>query len=151
MRVTAASVRNEFNIPGLQLGLRYEGSPIVAPETASPLPDLPNFYQPNARPGARAPHIWLDGKSIFDLFGRDFTLLCFNESNSTGRAWKQAAVAMDLPLDVLHCNSAEARALYGADCVLIRPDHHVAWRGDANARATTETTSVRSKGLGRYS
>ena len=142
-------VRNEFNIPGLQLGMRYEGSPIVAPEATLPPADLPNEYLPNARPGARAPHIWLDGKSIFDLFGRDFTLLFFNDSGPTGRvipaadtyadleadpdadAWKKAAAAMGLPLEVLHCSSAEARALYGADRVLIRPDHHVAWRGNA--------------------
>ena len=124
-------VLRKFNIPGLQLGLRYEGSPIVATEAGVPPADLPNDYLPTARPGARAPHIWLDGKSIFDLFARDFTLLCFNESNSTERAWTQAAAAMGLPLAVVSCASAEARALYGADCVLIRPDHHVAWRGDA--------------------
>lgn len=148
-------VRNEFNIPGLQLGLRYEGSPIVASEPTPPPLDLPNEYVPNARPGARAPHIWLDGTSIFDLFGRDFTLLCFSGVGSAGRAlhlpadvdadadtdagvWKKAAAAMGLPLHVLHCSSAEARALYGADRVLIRPDHHVAWRGDAGANVGVE-------------
>ena len=47
-------VRNEFNIPGLQLGLRYEGSPIVASEEGAPTPDQPNRYIPSARPGARA-------------------------------------------------------------------------------------------------
>ena len=144
-------VRNEFNIPGLQLGLRYEGSPIVATEGTPPPPDLPNEYLPNARPGARAPHIWLDGRSIFDLFGRDFTLLCFGHGGVDGdaahraadsdtdadvSAWKEEAAALGLPLEVLHCSSAETRALYGADRVLIRPDHHVAWRGEANAGAS---------------
>lgn len=142
-------VRNEFNIPGLQLGLRYEGSPIVASEAAPLPPDLPNEYLPDARPGARAPHIWLDGKSIFDLFGRDFTLLCLTDAGTGGRAlafpdandeldagvWKKAAAALGVPLDVLHVSSAEARALYGADRVLIRPDHHVAWRGGVSAEA----------------
>ncbi len=147
-------VRNEFNIPGLQLGLRYEGSPIVASEETPPPADLPNEYLPDARPGARAPHIWLDGKSIFDLFGRDFTLLCFDDAgaarHATRRAsgleanafesadvnaWKEAAAGLGIPLDVLHCDCAQARALYGAERVLIRPDHHVAWRGDAGADA----------------
>ncbi|MES2412714.1 MAG: FAD-dependent oxidoreductase [Pseudomonadota bacterium] len=130
----AQHVRNEFNIPGLQLGLRYEGSPIVARDSEAPTPDQPNTYVPTARPGARTPHIWLDGQSIFDLFGRDFTLLCFTTtSDETARAdaarWKKEAEALGMPLDILYCGSSEARQLYGADRVLIRPDHHVAWRG----------------------
>ncbi len=131
----AKHVRNEFNIPGLQLGLRYEGSPSVVSDATPPPADQPNTYIPSARPGARAPHIWLDGKSIFDLFGRDFTLLCFTPAghSSDSALWQQVALQMRLPLDVLYCNNADARALYAADRVLIRPDHHVAWRGDANA------------------
>jgi 2-polyprenyl-6-methoxyphenol hydroxylase-like FAD-dependent oxidoreductase len=136
----AQHVRSEFNTPGLQLGLSYHGSPIVATEGTTPPPDLPNHYQPDARPGARAPHIWLNGKSIFDLFGLDFTLLCFDKPGLTDPSgdalnWRTVALAMGVPLDILHCDSQEARALYGAERVLIRPDHHVAWRGDAGADA----------------
>lgn len=126
--------RNEFNIPGLQLGLRYEGSPIVVPDASAPSADQPNHYIPTARPGARAPHIWLGDKSIFDLFGRDFTLLCFDAGTDTA-AWSSAAAASGIPLDILYCSNLDARVLYGADCVLIRPDHHVAWRGQAGADA----------------
>ena len=126
-------VRNEFNIPGLQLGLRYEGSPIVAHESDAPTADLPNQYTPSARPGARAPHIWLDGKSIFDLFGRDYTLLCFAaQPEADVVVWQHAAATMGIPLEVLYCGSPQARALYGADRVLVRPDHHIAWRGGAD-------------------
>lgn len=134
-------VRNEFNIPGLQLGLRYEGSRIVAPESGAPTADLPNQYIPSARPGSRAPHIWLDGESIFDLFGRDFTLLCFSGESKTQAdlqdvtIWRSAAASQGIPLEVLYCTNAEARKLYGADRVLVRPDHHIAWRGDASASA----------------
>ena len=133
-------VRNEFNIPGLQLGLRYEGSPIVAAEPGAVPADQPNHYQPSARPGARAPHIWLDGQSIFDLFGRDYTLLCFVPEGNSGKpadaaTWQRAAASLGMPLELLICASAETRALYGADRVLIRPDHHVAWRGDTHADA----------------
>jgi 2-polyprenyl-6-methoxyphenol hydroxylase-like FAD-dependent oxidoreductase len=133
----AKHVRNEFNIPGLQLGLRYEGSPIVVSDASAATADLPNTYIPSARPGARAPHIRVDGKPIFDLLGRDYTLLCFSTSeqaNDDVADWHKAAADMGLPLAVLHCDSAPARALYGADRVLIRPDHHVAWRGPANAQ-----------------
>ena len=123
-------VRREFNIPGLQLGLRYEGSPIVAAESAPPPADEPNHYQPSGRPGARAPHVWIGGASIFDLFGRDFTLLCFA---ATEADWQAAARELGMPLAVLPCDSSEARGLYGADLVLVRPDHHIAWRGDTDA------------------
>lgn len=130
----ARHVRNEFNIPGLQLGLRYEGSPIVAAEEGEPTPDQPNTYIPTARPGSRAPHIWLDGTSIFDLFGRDYTLLRFTTSGKAAAEadatrWSGEAATLGMPLDILYCDNEEARKLYGADCVLVRPDHHIAWRG----------------------
>jgi hypothetical protein len=35
-----------------------------------------------------------------------------------------------LPLAVLDISLPEARDLYGADMALIRPDLHVAWRGN---------------------
>ncbi|MES2398776.1 MAG: FAD-dependent monooxygenase [Pseudomonadota bacterium] len=135
-------VRNEFNIPGLQLGLRYEGSPIVAAEADAPTPDQPNTYIPTARPGSRAPHIWLGDQSIFDLFGRDYTLLCFTNNDNAAATldaarWEKEAAALGMPMKTLYCDSADARKLYGADCVLVRPDHHVAWRGARGADAQT--------------
>jgi 2-polyprenyl-6-methoxyphenol hydroxylase-like FAD-dependent oxidoreductase len=148
----AQHVRNEFNIPGLQLGLRYEGSPIVVGDATASTADQPNTYIPSARPGARAPHIWLDEKSILDLLGRDFTLLCFGDSEQTGPAhdsadWQRAATALGIPLSVLHCSNPDARALYGAARVLIRPDHHIAWRGDAHADAKKIFTAACARGL----
>jgi 2-polyprenyl-6-methoxyphenol hydroxylase-like FAD-dependent oxidoreductase len=134
----AQHVRNEFNIPGLQLGLRYEGSPIVATDPEPPTADEPNHYIPTARPGARAPHIWLKGQSLLDLFGHDYTLLCFTlKAVADGKQWLKIAAAMGVPLELLVCDNADAHALYGADQVLIRPDHHVAWRGEAGADAET--------------
>jgi hypothetical protein len=35
------------------------------------------------------------------------------------------------PLDVVTIEMPQARELYGRDLTLIRPDQHVAWRGDA--------------------
>jgi hypothetical protein len=80
----------------------------------------------------------VNGKPIFDLLGRDYTLLCFSTSeqaNDDVADWEKTAADIGVPLAILHCDSAPARALYGADRVLIRPDHHVAWRGGANAAA----------------
>jgi 2-polyprenyl-6-methoxyphenol hydroxylase-like FAD-dependent oxidoreductase len=129
----AAHVAREFNIPGLQLGLCYADSPIVAREQTAPPPDEPNRYVPSGYPGARAPHVGVAGGSLLDCFGRDFTLLCFDEGPTTD--WERAAVARGLSLKLLRWSHDPARDLYGADRVLVRPDHHIAWRGDAAADA----------------
>ncbi len=71
---------------GLQLGYRYESSPICVDDGTPPPPDDPENYVPSARPGGRAPHFWLgDGRSTLDLFGRGFVLLQFGEAEC-GRA-----------------------------------------------------------------
>lgn len=135
--VLAGHAANEFNIPGLQLGVRYLDSPIVAAE-AGPVPqDDPNRYVPLAVPGSRAPHAVVDGKVLFDQFGRDFTLVAFGQDLDTAEraCWRDAAATFGITLDLLHVNDTAAHALYGADRVLIRPDHHIAWRGNAHADA----------------
>ena len=129
-------VISEFNIPGLALGLRYSDSPIIAKENTAEPADHPNTYIPNARPGARAPHIWLGDQSIFDLFGIDYTLLCFSDASRADIThWQEAAAEQGLPLSIVHCDSTAARDLYDAACVLIRPDHHVAWRGSSHSNS----------------
>ena len=42
-----------------------------------------------------------------------------------------AASALNVPLDLIDIAEPPARALYECDFVLVRPDHHVAWRGDS--------------------
>ncbi|NYE26049.1 FAD-dependent monooxygenase [Pigmentiphaga litoralis] len=132
----ALHVASEFNIPGLQLGVRYDGSPLVAAEDAAPPPDEPNRYVQSAYPGARAPHVALPGGPLFDRFGPDFTLMVMGDGEVAG--WQAAADALGVPLRVLRvADAADAdaavRQVYDADAVLIRPDHHVAWRGAVDA------------------
>ena len=43
---------------------------------------------------------------------------------------EQAAGARGIPLTILDVALPEARALYGYDLALIRPDQYIAWRGD---------------------
>lgn len=131
-------VAREFNIPGLQLGLRYADSPVVARELAEPPPDEPNRYLPGGYPGTRAPHVATGpDRSLLDDFGRDFTLLAFGPDGPDGlERWRQAAAQYGIRLDVVMSEDGQTRALYGADRVLIRPDHHIAWRGDGAAQPT---------------
>jgi 2-polyprenyl-6-methoxyphenol hydroxylase-like FAD-dependent oxidoreductase len=124
-------VGREFRTIGLQLGYRYEDSPIcVADGTPAP-PDDPERYFPTARPGSRAPHVWLgNGRSTLDHYGRGFALLRFAgspPSDDIGRA----AAGCGVPLTVVDVEAPEAAALYERRLVLVRPDGHVAWRADA--------------------
>jgi len=123
--------RMEFDIPGVQLGLRYENSIIIEDDSFESPPDLPNTYVPSARPGHRAPHYWLaDGRCLFDMLGRGFTLLRLGHHPPEGYMFAAAAAAFDVPLSILEVKEPRVRELYQADLVLIRPDQHVAWRGD---------------------
>jgi hypothetical protein len=75
--------------------------------------------------------VWLaEGVSIFDRFGRDFTLVRFDTSLDV-RPIEAAALRRGVPLEILDIASEEARDLYARDLALVRPDHHVAWRGNA--------------------
>ena len=114
---------------GLEWGYRYDASPIVVHEQG----DTPAYewevYEPSTWPGARAPNFFLgDGTAIFDHFGREFTLLRFAEGDCESLV--QAAAAARVPLKVVRIDDERAANLYERAFVLVRPDQHVAWRGD---------------------
>ena len=122
----------EFASIGIQLGARYDGSPVVVSDGAAPPPDDPAIYAPSATPGGRAPHLWLsDRTSLFDHLGPGFTLLRLPGFKGETRALEQAARVRGVPLKVFAVALPEARDLYQRGLALIRPDQHVVWRGDA--------------------
>lgn len=124
--------RLEFNVPGVTFGGRYDGSPIIAGDGSVPPPDEPNVYVPTAKPGGRPPHAWLDdGRSLFDCFHAEWTLLALGPDPPDAAAFDAAARALALDLRVVRLPQAPLRALYEAPLVLIRPDQIVAWRGHA--------------------
>jgi hypothetical protein len=121
-----------FRTIGLQIGYRYEDSPICIPDDTAAPPDEAGDYVPSARPGSRAPHAWLrDDRSTLDLFGRGFVLLRFGADAPDGHAATEAAAVCGLPLETATIDKAEAVELYQCKLALVRPDGHVAWRGDA--------------------
>jgi 2-polyprenyl-6-methoxyphenol hydroxylase-like FAD-dependent oxidoreductase len=126
-----AGFTHEFASMGIQLGARYDGSPVVAADGTTPPADLPTRYLPTACPGGRAPHVWLsEGRSLFDALGPGFTLLRLGPGAPTAGNLAAAAAERGVPLTVLDVPLAEARELYERDLVLVRPDQHVAWRGN---------------------
>lgn len=122
----------EFASLGIQLGARYDASPLIVADGTNPPPDSAVDYVPSACPGGRAPHVWLDdGASIHDRFGKWFTLLKFGMADTDTASFEAAASAHNVPLDIIDISEQAARELYQCGFALIRPDHHVAWRGDA--------------------
>jgi 2-polyprenyl-6-methoxyphenol hydroxylase-like FAD-dependent oxidoreductase len=118
-----------WNPVGIHLGYLYHPSPLVIDDGSPVPPDDPYGYAPSARPGARAPHIWLDAQhSILDVFGLGFTLLDFGAEDAHVLA--AAAHQRGVPVTVVPVDHAGAAALYERKLVLVRPDGHVAWRGD---------------------
>jgi hypothetical protein len=128
----AAIMRHEWFANGVMLGYRYDGSPIVWSDGTPAPPDPSHPYTQTARPGARAPHVWLDdGRSTLDLFGRGFVLLRLgNNPLSTARI-ERAAQQSSMPLNCIEIDKPEVLSAYERRLVLVRPDGHVAWRADA--------------------
>jgi 2-polyprenyl-6-methoxyphenol hydroxylase-like FAD-dependent oxidoreductase len=126
--------RAEFDIPGITFGARYSSTIIVA-DGSEPPPDSAKIYIPSACPGGRAPHLWLSTeRSLYDAFGFGWTLLRLS-GEGTGHRIVRAAKDAGLSLKVADLFRGEARELYQADLVLIRPDQIVAWRGNSDEAA----------------
>ncbi len=129
--IILATKQREFKTLGIVLGQRYAASPVIASDGTAPPPDHFMLYVPSAHPGCRAPHLWLaDGSSLFDHFGSGFTLLVTEGAPEAAVALQQAAAARRIPLVVLADIDDRLQARYEARFALIRPDQHVAWRGD---------------------
>jgi FAD binding domain-containing protein/aromatic ring hydroxylase-like protein len=122
----------EFRSLGLVLGYRYSNSRIIVPDGTDPAPEQVTEYRPSAHPGCLAPHLWLkDGSSLYDHFGPGFTLLLGEKARIDPAAgMKEAAAAKGIPLELVPVAEPGFRELYGADLALVRPDQHVAWRGE---------------------
>ena len=135
-----ADKEREFHTLGVVLGYSYSGSPIVVPDGSQPPPEHYTDFTPSARPGCLAPHVWLGvGRSLYDLFGPDFTLLVLDDDTQGVEHWRAAASARGMPLSVVQPEAAGLAELYGARYALIRPDQHVAWRG---GRLPTEPCAI---------
>jgi hypothetical protein len=119
-----------FRTIGLQLGYRYEDSPIIISDGTEAMPDDPENFVASARPGSRAPHVVLaDGRSMLDLYGREFVLVRFGHVAPEDTEIVDAAKSRGMPITIQSIHDAKAAAIYDAALVLVRPDGHVAWRG----------------------
>jgi hypothetical protein len=146
--------RKVTEILGIEAGYRYVGSPVIWPESGdAPDPDNPR-YVPTTWPGARLPHVWLEGgAALHDRLGPGYTLLRLGGTRADTSHIERAVRTTGAPLEVLAVNDQPARDIYGFDLLLVRPDLHVVWRGnqapeDAEAVARVATGWVSAKETG---
>ncbi len=136
----------EFVTPGIQLGYRYRNSPIIVPDGTLEGPDDHMVYIPTTRPGARAPHVDLGGgTSILDDFGSGYTLVVTDPEIET-ESFLEAGRTLGIPVTEKRFADDSVRRGYEIALVLVRPDGHVCWRGEAppeDADAVWEVVSGR--------
>jgi hypothetical protein len=125
------TMRPEWFSIGIHLGYEYDDSPICVYDGSEVRSNAADNYEQSTRPGARAPHVWLaSGQSTLDLFGKGFTLLRLGANAPTGSGIVEAARRAGVPIAVHAIDEADVVKVYGRPLVVVRPDGHVAWRGD---------------------
>ena len=120
----------QYCCAGLNFGAFYDESPIIAYDGE----DAPGYsmaeFTASTVPGCRAPHFWLkDGRSLYDALGPEYTLLVLDR-DVEWQGLAEASIAVGLPLSVLEIAPGDADSVYEEKLVIVRPDQHVAWRGD---------------------
>lgn len=116
---------------GIHLGYVYENSPICISDGTPAPPDEVESYAQTSRPGSRAPHVWLTERlSTLDLFGRGFVLLRSSSPDAGDDALAMCARETGVPLRIVDVDADTLGFDYECSRTLVRPDGHVAWRGD---------------------
>ncbi|MER6997301.1 FAD-dependent monooxygenase [Streptomyces sp. NPDC000410] len=130
-----SGVRREFDAPDVHFAQRYV-SPVIVPDgtdgtDGTDATGAASAWDRTAAPGGRAPHVWLGpGRSTIDLFGRDFVLMCAAGPGEGPDPMARAFADRGVPLRIERYDDPEVARRYERRFVLVRPDGHVAWRGD---------------------
>jgi 2-polyprenyl-6-methoxyphenol hydroxylase-like FAD-dependent oxidoreductase len=123
--------RKSNEMIGAELGYRYVDSPIICNIPGGP-EHLFREYHPTTWPGARLPHVWLDdGTPLQDKVPDGYAILKLAGTKADASGLQRAIAAHGAPVQVLDVPDKAAREVYGYDLVLVRPDMHVVWRGNA--------------------
>jgi 2-polyprenyl-6-methoxyphenol hydroxylase-like FAD-dependent oxidoreductase len=123
-------MKHEWFTLNIHLGYLYDRSPIICPDGTPAPNDPPMTYMPTARPGSRAPHVWLaPDVSTLDMFGREYVLLKLEPSLDVSPL-VEAARRRQVPFKVVEITDRAVRDAYLDNLILVRPDGFVCWRSD---------------------
>jgi 2-polyprenyl-6-methoxyphenol hydroxylase-like FAD-dependent oxidoreductase len=121
---------NERLHESVKLAYCYEDSTIIAPDDGAPPLAQNGKFVSICRTGARAPHAWITKRvSTLDLFGSGFVLMRFDRKVDASPL-VTASTHRSVPFKIVDIANTDIAALYQRRLVLVRPDGHVAWRGD---------------------
>ncbi|WP_260477509.1 FAD-dependent monooxygenase [Nonomuraea sp. WAC 01424] len=130
------------------LGQRYRSSATAGAEHETVFGDA---VAQHARPGTRAPHLWLDRDGtrigVHDLFHDAFVLLCGPGGTDWAKAAPPGVRVHQVGGDLLDVEDAWAARYGDAAAVLVRPDGYVAWRA-AGPAVEGEVSRVLGQVLG---
>jgi 2-polyprenyl-6-methoxyphenol hydroxylase-like FAD-dependent oxidoreductase len=119
----------QFCCGGLNFGYFYADSSVIAYDgEAAPAYNIYDFGQSTV-PGCRTPHLWLGQQSLYDVLGPGFTLIRRDPQLDVG-SLVAAAIDRGVPFAVVDIDARQSATLYSRKLTLIRPDQHIAWRGD---------------------
>jgi 2-polyprenyl-6-methoxyphenol hydroxylase-like FAD-dependent oxidoreductase len=134
--------RKSNEMIGAELGYRYVDSPVICNIPGGP-EHLFREYQPTTWPGARLPHVWLDdGTPMQDRIPDGYTILKLGRSKADASGLERAIRSHGAPVTVLDVPDRIARDIYGYDLILLRPDMHVVWRGNAVPEDAAEIAAI---------
>jgi 2-polyprenyl-6-methoxyphenol hydroxylase-like FAD-dependent oxidoreductase len=134
--------RKSNEMIGAELGYRYVDSPVICNVPGGP-EHLFREYQPTTWPGARLPHLWRnDGTAMQDQIPDGFTILKLGGTRAEAGGLQRAIAARGAPVAVLDVPDRVVREVYGYDLILVRPDLHVVWRGNAAPQDAAEVAAV---------
>jgi 2,4-dichlorophenol 6-monooxygenase len=147
LREAIAFKKYEFDCHGVEMNQRYESCAVIKDGSTAPGDgvDMELHYVPTTHPGARIPHAW-----VFDAQGQKHSMLDITGHGAFtvvtgigGEAWVEAAAKIAKARGITintrvigprrdyedHVGDwARAREIGDSGCLLVRPDHHVAWR-----------------------
>jgi len=133
--------RKSNEMIGAELGYRYVDSPIICNVPGGP-EHLFREYHPTTWPGARLPHVWRDdGTPMQDHILDGYTILKLGHTKADVSGLEEAIRARGAPVAVLDVPDRIAREIYGYDLILVRPDMHVVWRGNAPPEDAAEVAA----------
>lgn len=132
-RAFETKVSRMYESLGIEIGYRYHGSPVISTDTEQEPPYDELRYTATTWTGSRLPSCFrADGSALFDQLDYGcFTLLVHGASAEEIAPLLVAAQECRVPLAVVTVEEASIAAVYARRMVLVRPDQHVCWRGDA--------------------
>ena len=134
--------RKSNEMIGAELGYRYVDSPVICNVPGGP-EHLFREYQPTTWPGARLPHVWRDdGTPMQDHIPDGYIILKLGRTRADAGGLEKAIRSRGAPVSVLDVPDRIAREIYGYDLILVRPDMHVVWRGNAAPEDAAELAAI---------